>query len=441
MPQSRPITWRAPALLAVLSFAVAACVALAPAPPAGARAPSAERLVKRGHKAYAAQRFDDAVASYRAALELEPDRQGLLFNIGVCRERQGRLADAVAAYRGYLQARPQAPNRQDVLLSVKGIELKLGALARQVTVVVRPAAADARVTARWVPSAGRGEPEALARTATSYAAGPVAAPHTWWLPLGTYDLQVEAPGFVASKRRLALKPGAAQLVELALVRPDAPGAVTLRGAPAGAGVEVDGAPGGQTPLAEPLRLAPGPHTVTLTAEGFEPRRLDVKVAPGASLDLDAALTPLPRASLRPGGQTESGISGAAQAGGSGGLATGGWVVGGAGAASLATGAVFWGLAASSAADARAYGHSADRVEEQYNDRVARADDQALVGNIAAGVGAGLVVAGAVMILLDDGDDGGDGAASGPEPRAAQRRGGLGLAPLPGGAAALWMGAF
>jgi len=434
-----------------LAFAAAPTLvlALALAGPAGARAPSAKRLVKRGHKAYAAQRYDEAVANYEAALKLEPDRQGLLFNVGVCRERQGRLADALAAYRAYLQARPQAPNGQDVALSVKGIELKLGALARRVTVVARPGDAAARVTARWLPSGGRDAPNALALQATSYAPGPVAAPHTWWLPLGSYELQVEADGFVPVTQRLNVPPGAARLMEVTLVRPDAPGAVTLRGAPAGASVEVDGEPRGQTPLAEPLQLSPGAHTLALAADGFEPRRLEIEVEPGASLEVDAALVALAQGEglggdARGDGGTGSGLAGTAHAdlvggGGAagGGLSTVGWIVGGVGAASLVTGAVFWGLSASSAADARAYLKRPDRVETEYEARSAKAKDQALVGNIAVGVGAGLAVTGAVLALLADdtaGDSDRDGADMAP-------RSGLGVAPLPGGAAALWMGAF
>jgi hypothetical protein len=59
----------------------------------------------------------------------------------------------------------------------------------------------------------------------------------------------------------------------------------------GAAVQVDGHDAGTTPLAAPLRLNLGPHTVTVTKAGFEPLSKDVKLAGGDEVRLDGPLQP------------------------------------------------------------------------------------------------------------------------------------------------------
>lgn len=60
---------------------------------------------------------------------------------------------------------------------------------------------------------------------------------------------------------------------------------------AGASVAVDGHDVGTTPLAGPLRVSVGPHTVTVTKSGFETLQKEVKLAGGDEVRVDGPLQP------------------------------------------------------------------------------------------------------------------------------------------------------
>lgn len=71
------------------------------------------------------------------------------------------------------------------------------------------------------------------------------------------------------------------------------GIVTLAIEPAGTQVSIEGKEVGEAPLAEPLVLMPGVHKVTLTAVGFQPKDVELKVEAGSESERKIALDPVP----------------------------------------------------------------------------------------------------------------------------------------------------
>ncbi|MEM6290755.1 MAG: tetratricopeptide repeat protein [Myxococcota bacterium] len=66
-----------------------------------------------GTQAYNAARYEDALGHFQEAATLyaSPDFQ---YNIGLCYERLGKPEEAVRAYKTYLRAKPNAPDRANV---------------------------------------------------------------------------------------------------------------------------------------------------------------------------------------------------------------------------------------------------------------------------------------------------------------------------------------
>jgi hypothetical protein len=93
---------------------------------------------------------------------------------------------------------------------------------------------------------------------------------------GAHEVTARAPGFrearatvpaerIGYRLQLTLEPTGAVLA-------------AVRGAPAGSALLVDGQPRGVLPLAEPLELAPGDHTIEVRADGYLPFRKSATLA-------------------------------------------------------------------------------------------------------------------------------------------------------------------
>ena len=84
-----------------------------------------------------------------------------------------------------------------------------------------------------------------------------------------------------------------ELVEAAKARIDelAPevGSFTFRVTPKGAELSIDAELRGVAPLKHPLMLMPGKHTVTITADGYNPQEVDLDVKAGTRVDKKIAL--------------------------------------------------------------------------------------------------------------------------------------------------------
>jgi PEGA domain len=71
------------------------------------------------------------------------------------------------------------------------------------------------------------------------------------------------------------------------------GTVKLTIVPDGAQIEIAGNLVGTSPLGEPLLLAPGKYTATITAQGYQPKDIELKLQAGSEIDKKVALEPVP----------------------------------------------------------------------------------------------------------------------------------------------------
>jgi PEGA domain len=96
--------------------------ATAPAPPSNAR-----ELFKSGNKKYKAGDFSGALSDFQAVDALKPTPQAARF-IGLCQDKLGHLADAVAAYERFLADVPPklAPEAEEIKARVQAIKAMPG---------------------------------------------------------------------------------------------------------------------------------------------------------------------------------------------------------------------------------------------------------------------------------------------------------------------------
>lgn len=71
------------------------------------------------------------------------------------------------------------------------------------------------------------------------------------------------------------------------------GVVTLGIEPAGTQIALDGTQIGEAPLPEPLVLMPGEYKLSMTAVGFQPKDMELKVEAGSESERNIALEPVP----------------------------------------------------------------------------------------------------------------------------------------------------
>jgi tetratricopeptide (TPR) repeat protein len=100
-------------LVLVVSLVFFASTASVGAQSREARISQAKKAFAAGTQAYAEGEFDTALASFKRAYELtgSPD---LLFNIATVSDRMRLDEEALAAYEGYLAARPKSADREHV---------------------------------------------------------------------------------------------------------------------------------------------------------------------------------------------------------------------------------------------------------------------------------------------------------------------------------------
>ncbi len=97
-----------------------------PVPPAPWR-----QSYHEGSTAYAAGRLDEALADFQRAID-QGGPPTLLYDLALTLDRLGRASDAIAAYQRYLDAAPEASNRDVVEARLAQLQPPSGALASHV---------------------------------------------------------------------------------------------------------------------------------------------------------------------------------------------------------------------------------------------------------------------------------------------------------------------
>ena len=96
----------------------------------GARDEEARALFQAGRAAFTDGRFGDALDYFRRSHEIS-GRPVLLFNVGTAADRLRMNQEALAAFRSYLEALPEATNRREVEARIRVLEDAVAVEERQ----------------------------------------------------------------------------------------------------------------------------------------------------------------------------------------------------------------------------------------------------------------------------------------------------------------------
>ncbi len=169
-----------------MAVGLAACLAPAVALADGPTANTAQAHFDRGAKLYNLGHFQDAIADFEKAYELDPSPI-FLFNIAQSHRQLGNKERALFFYRRYLEQAPNAANRDDVERRMKDLQASLqqeaelkqkpppGVSSHVETRVDNPPAAEV---------SGGGAPAVLERPPEVGASPPAEAGRRWVVSLG-----------------------------------------------------------------------------------------------------------------------------------------------------------------------------------------------------------------------------------------------------------------
>lgn len=333
-----------------------------------------EELRAKGADAFSAGRFEEAATLFQQAFEASP-KGNLLYNIGLCYEKAGNNAQAVAFYERFTAAMPGSPKRPAVQQRIAELRGSLQSNMVKVTVETRPEGAVIFVDEKAKGAMGT-------------------APLDFDLLPGEYLVIAELKGHEPATQRVVLKEGASESITLTLVPSGQVASVMLLVSEKGANIMVDGKKVGQSPLPEPLRLRAGTREVTVMRPGYAVWKKEIEVKAGTDQRVKVELQ-------AEGGALAAGGGGApddTDASGGGSTNIWPWVTVGVGVAAIG-GGVFTGLSAQSLYD---------QLDEkrQNEELIAQSDIDAggnlvLMTNVLLGVGTAAVIGGVTWWLLDD----------------------------------------
>lgn len=100
---------------------------------------SIRHFMEKGQGLFLAGQHLRAAEVFDAGYELHP-YSAFLFNAGVALEKAGKLEDAIAHFKRYLEIDPKAPDRADVMTRIARVEKAIEDLSRAATTVDKPKA-------------------------------------------------------------------------------------------------------------------------------------------------------------------------------------------------------------------------------------------------------------------------------------------------------------
>jgi hypothetical protein len=326
-----------------------------------------------------AENYAGAAVEFEASVALFPTAN-VLFNLANCYQALHRYSDALATF-----ARLEEEFGDDLKPTMRDAIERHQHEIREIV---------AQLTIRVDPDSARVEVGNDVE-----ARGPVVGPIV--LSPGEYEVRVTLDGYEEATLRVKLV--AKSREERSVKLSPAPAALAVRTDQRDAAVIVDGETVGHTPLAGPIELTHGEHSVVVSKQGFETAERSVVLGPGESFTLDLTMAAVPGTGPAPDPPP-------ADAGEPSALF---WTGLGLTAAAGVTAGVFWGLAGRehdefSRLDEQIASGEIQPGDPEVADRDAAADDGRLYSGLALGFGIGagvLAVATGVVLALDlKGDD-------------------------------------
>jgi hypothetical protein len=217
----------------------------------------ARREFALGQAADKQREWQEAIEHYLRANDLAP-HPFAIFNIATDYERLGKLREAARWYQRYLDAAPDAVDRDKVARTLQDISL------RPAPIVVRSTPPGGRVAIDAIPL------------------GP--SPYTGQVKGGFHRVSIELDG-ERQQKDITVEFG--EPVDVAFTMRGPSGVLLVHGEPAGAFVTVDNTPAGRMPLELPV--AAGKHTVQVAQQGYKPYETAVVVAARGQADVPVTL--------------------------------------------------------------------------------------------------------------------------------------------------------
>lgn len=103
---TRKHQWRVIAALALAATLLTACGGGTPPPPTATPTPSASDHAAQGNAYYDQGQFEEAVAEFEEALQLDPDDAETHYNLGLAYEALGKIDEAIAEYQEAIRLDP-----------------------------------------------------------------------------------------------------------------------------------------------------------------------------------------------------------------------------------------------------------------------------------------------------------------------------------------------
>ena len=337
----------------------------------------ARTFFSAGAQAYSAARYAEAARSFEQAYELAP-RPQLAFSLAQAERKEffagndaSFLRRAIQHYKAYLDQVPSGGRRSEATEAKADLEARLARLdpAQAAASTAPPKKEKARVTVY----------SATAGAQASVDAGPAQElPFFGDLSPGKHKVRVFAEGYFDAEREVSGDKLVDQPVDLPLK--ERPSLVTVA-LDSRADIYIDGRIVATAPVSRPIEVAPGPHVISVSANGKKPLSVDVDLPRGKPYRFEPA--------LEPSGQRIVAYS-----------------MLGVGAVGLVTGAVFSVLSlgqeghAKNILDEGASGNiTADKLQS-YNNSIDRRDSYRTVSIVSLSAGAAFAAGGALLYFMD-----------------------------------------
>ncbi len=337
----------------------------------------ARTFFNAGAQAYSAARYGDAVRSFEQAYELAP-RPQLLFSLAQAERKEyfagndaSYLRRAIQHYKAYLDQVSSGGRRSEATEAKADLEARL-ARDPQAQTGTAPAPVETRKARVTVYSATPG-------AQASIDGGPAQElPYFGDLAPGKHRVRVFAEGFIDADREVSGDKIVDQPVDLALQ--ERPCIVTVA-LDITADILLDGRIVATAPVSRPIELPPGPHVLSVAANGKKPLSQEVSLPRGKPFRFEPK--------LETSGQRVVAVS-----------------MLGVGAASMVTGVVFGVLAlgqesrAKTISDQRAGGNIDEGQLGSYNSAITTRDAFRTVSVVTVAAGAALAIGGGLLYVFD-----------------------------------------